>query len=148
MNDCPTPQRKASALQNLIQRMRFLQCVWERVALWTGWSVDNRPVFAPLQSRAYSSGTWQVTWVSEPGRYYSVQQSGDGGIHWTTVAVAVPAADSPAKTTSWIGPAMPYQEAFFRIVVLPVGFQICYNSEGIANVPGYDPATDPLASLS
>lgn len=138
---------RLSTLQSLKARLLSLKCVMDRAFLWTKWVRDNRDVFGALQSRTYSGGTWTVVWLSTPGQYFSVQQSADG-LSWITVAVAVPASASPAKTTAWVSPALPAGELFFRIKVLPEGFQPCYSSFGIANVPGWDPRADPLASLS
>lgn len=148
MSDCPTSSRKIALIQNLLARMRSLSCIWQKVALWTGWTADTRTVYAMLQNRVYSAGQWSITWLSTPGRYYSVMQSSDGGLTWLTVAVAVPAEATPSKTTSWIGPGMAYVDTVFRVVTLPPGFQLCYTTQGIWIVPNYDPRLDPLASLS
>lgn len=138
---------RLSALQSLKARLLSVKCLMDRAFLWTKWVRDNRDVFAALQSRSYSGGNWSVVWLSTPGQFYSVQQSVDG-VHWITVAVAVPAAASPTKTTAWVSPALPAGELFFRIKVLPEGFVPCYGQFGIVNIPDYNPALDPLASLS
>ena|SRR6478609_1719495 len=143
--NCPS---RLPALKAIQARINSLRCLMQKVFVWTGWYKDTRPEYAPMQTRSFSAGKWSLTWISEPGRYYSVQESTDGGKTWITVAVAVKAADSPAKVTAWTGPAMPYLDAFFRVVVLPLDFRPCYTSLGIVNVPGYDPRTDPIASLS
>src|SRR6478735_8269318 len=73
--NCPS---RLPALKAMQKRIASLICLMQKVFVWTGWYKDPRPEYAPLQTRSFSAGKWSLTWISEPGRYYSVQESTDG----------------------------------------------------------------------
>lgn len=148
--DCPPSSvRKTAFLKDIKARLARLVCIFSRAAKATGWDAPEGPIYAALQTRTYSGGKWKVSWLSTPGRYYTVQTSYDGGQTWFISAIVVPAAEEPAVVTEWESVAVAYREAYFRIIALPENFEPCYSqSAGVLYAPGWDVRNDPLASLS
>lgn len=98
----PTPDRNQSALSDLQRRVRQLEKNLAGFQEITGVCTTGGQFIVDVIGLVYDpeSGTYLLSFLSEPGAFYQVQQSSDA-ITWTPVENFYPAAADPDIITTW-----------------------------------------------
>jgi hypothetical protein len=80
--------------------------------------MSGSSLFQVTQAGAPAAGI-TLTWPSQPGLTFTVRSSANLD-DWSTIEATVPAAGSPATTTSWsTGPLAPGGGRFYRVEFIP-----------------------------
>lgn len=108
-----------ATVQDLRARVRYLEKALAGFQQWTGVCTGSGGQIAALYSNVLDVGTgvFTLTFASQAGQKFQVQQSTDGGVTWTVAENVVNAAADPAIQTVWeSGPIDPMEESIiFRV---------------------------------
>lgn len=114
-----TNARLQRQVQDQARRLYQLEQALSGFQAWTGVCTSADNTLAALYTSEWDAGTgiFTITFGSQEGQQYQIQQSSDGGVTWTEADHLVLAEVSPAIITTW-------ESAPFTIDDLPIIFRV------------------------
>jgi hypothetical protein len=131
---CTSSARDQAYLQALTCRITWLECALKTWGHILHTIPNHRTRYATVVSVTEDvEGVFTVTWLSERGVAYEVQESADGVVWY--IAAARVYGEEIGNLTSWLSPPIPEeQEILYRVVELPRILSDCY-----CVMPGEEP---------
>ncbi len=117
----PSPTRDQAYLQGIERRLRYLETNLAGFREITGVCTTGGQTLVDVIGLEFDSesGTYLLTFASEPGAYYQIQQSTDA-ITWVAAEDLYPAAADPAIYTTWTSGVFEFDDTiWFRVRKYP-----------------------------